>query len=497
MIFIGIIRYFRDYYEVLSVLENYEANGGNLSRSGLVYKPVAELSQLIRSKQVSPVEVAEAYLSRIDELDFKFNSYLTICRQEVLEGAREAEMAIVKGEYIGPMHGIPVGVKDQLWTKGVRTTGGSRFLADFVPQEDATTIANLRKAGAVLLGKTNMTEFAITGFTHRFSTPRNPWDLNISAGGSSSGSGAATAAFLCATSLGEDTGGSIRRPAAWCGLVGLRPSWGRVSRYGVMKGVWSMDTIGPISRTVEDAAITLSAIAGYDPKDPTTWDIPVPDYREALTGDIKGMKVGIVKELLYSDQVEADVEKAVIAGTALLIGLGAVVEEVSIPLTAHANSVGAVLLNTEPASNLGEWVRKRIKDFGHDNRIGLLTGSIIPAQVYYKAQKLRTMLRQEVLDALEKYDVLIMPTSGKEAPLLQDDPAVTSKGTTSRLSFMLTNSFNLSGTPAISVPCGFGGQGLPIGLQIAGRPGGEETILNVAYTYEKATAWHTMKPTNV
>ena len=493
---IAIIRNFEDYNEALLVSETYEASGGEMSETGIVYKSVAELSRLIESKQVSPVEVAEAYLSRIDKLDFKFNSYLTVCRQEVLEQALEAETAITKGEYLGPMHGIPVGVKDQLWTKDVRTTGGSRFLADFVPQEDATAIANLKKAGALLLGKTNMTEFAITGFTHRFSTPRNPWDLNISAGGSSSGSGAATAAFLCATSLGEDTGGSIRRPAAWCGLVGLRPSWGRVSRYGVMKGVWSMDTIGPISRTVEDAAITLGAIAGYDPNDPTTWDIPVPDYREALTGDIKGIKVGIVKELLYSDQVESDVENAVTTATALLAKLGAVVEEVSIPLTAHANSIGSVLLNTEPASNLGEWVRERLQDFGHDNRIGLLTGSIIPAQVYYKAQKLRTMLRQQVLDALERYDVLVMPTSGKVAPDLQDDPVVTSKETTSRLPFMRTNSFNLSSTPAISVPCGFGVQGLPIGLQVAGRPGGETAIMNVAHTYEKATTWHTMRPTN-
>jgi len=468
-----------------------------MSETGIVYKSVTELSQLIESRQISPVEIAQAYLSRIEELDFKFNSYLTVCRQEVLEQAREAEAAITKGEYLGPMHGIPVGVKDQLWTKGVRTTGGSRFLSDFVPKEDATTIANLKKAGALLLGKTNMTEFAITGFTHRFSTPRNPWNLNISAGGSSSGSGAATAAFLCPTSLGEDTGGSIRRPAAWCGLVGLRPSWGRVSRYGVMKGVWSMDTIGPISRTVEDAAITLAAIAGYDPNDPISWDIPVPDYRAALTGDIKGVKVGIVKELLYSDQVDSDVENVVTTATALLTKLGAAVEEVSIPLTAYANPIGAVLLNTEPASNLGELVRERIHDFGHDNRIGLLTGSIIPAQVYYKAQKLRSMLRQQVLDAFEKYDVLVMPTSGRVAPELQDDPVVTSKETTSRLSFMRTNSFNLSSTPAISVPCGFGAQGLPVGLQIAGRPGGEATILNVAHTYEKATTWHTIRPTNV
>ena len=467
-----------------------------MSETSIVYKSVTELSQLIENKQISPVEVAEAYLSRIDELDFKFNSYLTVCRHEVLKQAHEAEETISKGDYLGPMHGVPVGVKDQLWTKDVRTTGGSRFLADFVPQEDATTVAKLKKAGALILGKTNMTEFAITGFTHRFSTPRNPWDLNISAGGSSSGSGAATAAFLCATSLGEDTGGSIRRPAAWCGLVGLRPSWGRVSRYGVMKGVWSMDTIGPISRTVEDAAITLGTIAGYDPNDPMTWDIPVPDYREALTGDIKGLKMGIVKELLYSDQVESDVGNAVTTATELLAKLGAVVEEVSIPLTAHANPIGSVLLNTEPASNLEELVKERIQDFGHDNRIGLLTGSVIPAQVYYKAQKLRTMLRQQVLNALESYDVLITPTSGRVAPELQEDPVVTSKEMTSRLAFMRTNSFNLSSTPAISVPCGFGDRGLPIGLQIAGRPGGEATILNVAHAYEQSTTWHTMRPSN-
>ncbi len=348
----------------------------------------------------------------------------------------------------------------------------------------------------MLLGKTNLSEFAITGFTHRFSTPRNPWDLDISAGGSSGGSGAATAAFLCATSLGEDTGGSIRRPAAWCGLVGLRSTWGRVSRYGLMRGVWSMDTIGPISRTVEDAAITLGAIAGYDPKDPATWDTPVPDYRRALNGDIKGVKVGVVKELLHDEQVEPDVENAVTAAAEMLAELGAIVEEVSIPLTTHANPISSVLLATEPAANMEEWVRERLQDFGHDNRIGLLVGSIIPAQAYYKAQKLRSMLRQQVHKALETYDVLIAPTSGKVAPKLQDDPVVTSKETTSRLPFMRTNTFNLSSAPAISVPCGFGGQGLPIGLQIGGHPGSEATLLKVAHAYEQATIWHTMKPPN-
>ncbi|MQG13280.1 MAG: amidase, partial [SAR202 cluster bacterium] len=234
-----------------------------MNTSELPFLSAGDLSRLIQSKEVSPVEATEAYLDRIGSLDHRFNSYLTVMREQALADAQQAEEDIASGQHKGPMHGVPVAVKDQFWSKGVRSTGGSRILADFVPDEDATVIANLRKAGAVVLGKTNMTEFAITGFSHRYATPRNPWNTDSYTGGSSSGSGAATAAYLCATSLGEDTGGSIRFPATWCGLVGLRPSWGLVSRYGVMRGVWSMDTVGPISRTVEDAAITLGAIAGH------------------------------------------------------------------------------------------------------------------------------------------------------------------------------------------------------------------------------------------
>ena len=465
-----------------------------MAGSELPLHSASALAGLIESREASPVEVVEAYLQRIDDLDFKFNSFITVLREQALEEARQAEREILAGNYRGPMHGIPVGIKDQIWTKDIRTTGGSRILADFVPDDDATVIANLRNAGAILLGKTNLTEFAVTGFTHRFSTPRNPWDLNISAGGSSSGSGAATAAFLCATSLGEDTGGSIRRPAAWCGIVGLRPGWGRVSRYGLMRGVWSMDTIGPISRTVEDAAITLSAIAGYDPKDPTTWNTPVPDYRQALHGDIRGLRVGILTELLHSDMVEPDVADAVAAAADTLAELGADVEEVSIPLAAHANAIAGALLAVEPALNMKEWVRERLHDFGHDNRIGLLTGSLVPAQAYQKAQKLRAMLREDVLAAFRTYDVLVMPTSGRQAVPIQVDPPVTSRETSSRLPFMRTNTFNLSSAPAISVPCGFGGRGLPVGLQIAGPPGGEEMVFRLAHAYEQNTPWHTMRP---
>ena len=468
-----------------------------MNQSELPFLNVAELSKLIGAKEVSPVEVTEAYLDRIDHLDFKFNAYLKVARDHALAAAKEAEQEIATGNYLGPMHGIPVAVKDQLWSKGIRTTGGSRFLADFVPDDDATALANLKKAGAILLGKTNLSEFAITGFTHRFSTPRNPWNLDISAGGSSSGSGAATAAFLCPTSLGEDTGGSIRRPAAWCALVGLRPTWGRVSRYGVMPGVWSMDTVGPISRTVEDAAITLGAIAGYDPKDPLTWNTPVPDYRRALDGNVKGLRLGVVSELLHSEMVEPEVREAVLAAASVLGELGASVEEVSIPLTAHANAISSVLLAVEPASNQQDWVKNRLQDYGHDNRIGLLTGSLVPAQAYYKAQKLRSMLRRQVHESLEKYDALLAPTSGRVPPRLQDDPVVTSKQTVGRLPFMLTNTFNLSSAPAVSVPCGFSSEGLPIGLQVGSRPGAEEMVLKVAHAYEQNTPWHDMRPPNL
>ena len=323
-----------------------------MDQSNLPFMTVAELSRLIESREVSPVEVAQAYLDRIDDLDFKFNAFLTVSRREAMAAAREAEEAISRGDYLGPMHGIPVAVKDQFMTKGIRTTGGTRILADFVPEEDATIIANLKRAGAVLLGKTNMTEFAMGAGFERFSPPRNPWNLDRRTGGSSGGSGAATAAFLCATSLGEDTGGSIRFPATWCGLVGHRPTWGLVSRYGVMTGVWSMDTAGPISRTVEDAAITLSAIAGHDERDPYTRRQPVPDFRAGLNADVQGLRIGVITEQMEDAGVAADTRAAVLSALGVLGELGATVEQVSIPLTAHGAILSQVPLVVEPALNM-------------------------------------------------------------------------------------------------------------------------------------------------
>ena len=466
-----------------------------MNEADIPFLSATELSQLIARKEVSPVEATEAYLRRIDDLDFKFNAYLTVSRRQALQAARDAEQALIRGDYLGPMHGIPVAVKDQFWSKGIRSTGGSRFLADFVPDEDATVIAKLKRAGAILLGKTNLTELAI-GHLQRYSPPRNPWNLDRYTGGSSSGSGAATAAFLCATSLGEDTAGSVRQPAACCGLVGFRPSWGRVSRYGVMRGVWSMDTVGPISRTVEDAAITLGAIAGYDSKDPYTWNTPVPDYRQALDRNIRGVRVvrvGMITEQINSELVEPQVKEAFAKAASQLEELGAKVEEVSLPLTRHANLITSALLAVEPAIYQRDWIRNRLQEYGYFARIRLLAGSVLPAQAYYKTQKLRSLLRHQVLEALRRYDVLALPTSGKPAPRVEEVPVFTNEEL-ALLPYLLTAVFNAANAPAISVPCGISSEGLPIGLQIGGRPGDDETVLRVAHAYEQSTPWHGMRP---
>ncbi len=468
-----------------------------MNKSDIPFLSVAELGHLIKTKEVSPVEATEAYLDRIDDLDFKFNAYLTVCRKDALQAAQGAEQAIGQGNYLGPMHGIPVAVKDQLWSKGVRTTGGSRILADFIPGEDATALANLKREGAILLGKTNLPEFG-GGGGERYSTPHNPWDLDKYTGMSSSGSGAATAAFLCATALGEDTGGSIRFPAAWCGLVGLRPSFGGVSRYGVIPIIWSMDAIGPMARTVEDAAITLGAIAGHDPKDPYTWDIPVPDYRKALDGDVRGIRVGVIKELFHSEFVEPLVKDAVAKAMSLLTELGASVEEISLPLAKDERQINSASQVVEPAWNNRGWIRERFRELDHANRIGYLVGSVIPGHYYNKSQKLRSMLRQQVLEALGRYDVLALPTVGKAAQNIGTfDPPIAGNKPEPRFPYIFTTIFSLANSPAISVPCGFNSEGLPLGLQIGGRPFDEETVLKVAHAYEQNTPWHTIRPPTV
>jgi aspartyl-tRNA(Asn)/glutamyl-tRNA(Gln) amidotransferase subunit A len=472
-----------------------------MNKADMPFLSAAALGELIRRKEISPMEVTAAYLERIDAVDGKLHSYITVCRDEAMQAARMAEQAIVRGQWRGPLHGVPYAVKDQFWTKGIRSTGGSRLLTDFIPGEDATVVARLNAAGAILLGKLNMSEFATgNSIDHPFGTPRNPWDLERSAGTSSSGSGAATAAFLCATSLGEDTGGSIRNPANNCGLVGLRPTWGLVSRYGMMGAGWSMDIGGPISRTAEDCALTLHAIAGYDPRDPYTTRQSIPEYCAGLTGRIAGLRLGIVKEAIDADFVHPQVKIAMSQAVADLKELGVSVDQVSIPLMASAAAVTRAIIGVESASLHHNWLRTRLHEYDHNVQIDFLTGAITPAQLYYKAQKIRALTRQQVLTALEKVDVLVLPSSSEPAPLLPQKSGLTSKDEArQRMSGRrsLTGVFNLANVPALSVPCGFisvTGTELPIGLQLAGRPFEDGLLLRVAHAYEQATPWHTRQP---
>ncbi len=469
-----------------------------MEKSQIPFLSATELSGLIRAGDVSPVEATEAYLDRIEDIDGQLNSYITVSGDEALAQAKQAEEDIAAGRYAGPMHGIPVAVKDQFNTRGILTTNGSTIHGNFVPDEDATVIANLKQAGAVLLGKLNMSEFASgDAFHHPYGRPRNPWDLSRNPGTSSSGSGAATAAFLCSTSLGEDTGGSIRGPASFCGLVGIRPSWGRVSRYGVFGASWSMDTVGPISRTTQDCAMTLAAIAGYDPKDPYTWDAPVPDYVGALNGDIAGLKVGVVEERVHAGVVEPDVRDAVVNAIAVLGELGAEIRNVEIPLMPHSSAISSCIIGADAASLNRRDLEENLDQFDHNNQVRLLMGTVIPAQALQTALKLRQMLRQQVIAALEDVDVLVMPTSSIPAPLIPERAGIGSKqevldGYKGRRSY--TSPFNLANTPALSINCGFTPEGLPVGLQIAGRPFDETRLFRVAYAYEQATDWHTRRP---
>ena len=468
--------------------------------SDIPFLSATELAEQFRLKNISPTEACQAYLDRIGQVDGKLNSYITVCGEQALADAREAESEIARGDYKGPMHGIPVAVKDQFNTRGILTTAGSTILKDFIPGEDSTVITKLREAGSVLLGKLNMSEFAMgDAFRHPYGRPHNPWDLQRNPGTSSSGSGAATAAFLCATSIGEDTGGSIRGPATFCGLVGIRPSQGRVSRYGMLGAVWSMDIGGPISRTVADCAMTLEAVAGYDPKDPYTWDVPVPCYTDALDGDVRGIRIGVIRELMDHESVEPDVGNAVRSAISSLGELGASVEEVSIPLITSSSVIFGAISQVEGAAIQRDWIRDRLDDYDHNVRIRQLSGSLIPAQAYYKAQRLRTVLRNQMLDALNSVDVLVLPTSSIPAPKIPAAAGIGSKSE-AKAAFsgrrIYTNPGNLSGVPALSVPCGFTSESpqLPIGLQTMGRPFDEATVLKVAHAYEQNSSWHTRRP---
>ena len=465
----------------------------------LAFLGARRLARLVRERTVSPVEITRLYLERIERLDPRLRAYITVTADAALEAARRAEALVMRGAEIGPLHGVPYAVKDQFDTAGVRTTCGSRLLQDHVPAETATTVSRLDAAGGILLGKLNLTEFALGGTQQfPFGQPRNPWNLEHDPGGSSSGSGIAVAAGLCGASLGEDTGGSVRSPASFCGVVGLRPTWSRVSRHGSFPLSWSMDTPGPLGRRVEDVAWLLQAIAGYDPKDALSSREPVPDYARALADGVRGLRIGIIRELTFGPETDAEVGGAVVEAAQCLERLGAVVEEISLRLVPFAGAIFMALADADGAGVHARWLRTRAAEYDQGTRRRLLTAGLIPAALHQRAARARALIRAEMRDALARHELLLSPTAHQAAPpIAAARSAITSRDQVAGRFFTRRSYVTpaaLAGLPAIAVPCGFTRSGLPIGLQLIGRHFDEATVLRAAFAYEQQTEWGRRRP---
>ena len=464
----------------------------------LAFTPVAELAQLVRERKVSPVELVRMYLERIDRWDDRLHAYVTVSREAALEQAKEAEAAVTRGDRLGPLHGIPIAVKDQFLTKGIRTTNGTRALANFVPDEDATAVTRLREAGAILLGKLNMPEGGMLGTRDwPYGQPRNPWNAEHEAGASSTGGGIAAAAALCAAALGEDTGGSIRNPASYCGVVGMRPTWGRASRYGLLPIVWSMDTAGPMTRTVADAALIMRTIAGHDPKDVFSARLPVPDYVAGLDGEVRGLRVGIIREYFESGLLDHETGDAVRTAAAVLGRLGARVEEVSVPMILLAGVIFCAIADSGSAVQHRRELLEEPDLLDPGPRRRMLAASLLPVALYYKVEQARNLMRDQIRAALDRFDVLICPSAPGAAGRI-DRAQVATWTTEDLIKFWQrgshTSPFSLAAVPALSMPCGYTASGLPIGLQIVGRPFGEATVLRAAHAYETNSDAHTKRP---
>lgn len=463
----------------------------------LCYMTAGDLAKLIEKRAVSPVEIIEAHLQRIDSLEPALNSFITLLPEQAMFAAKQAEEQIAAGRYKGPLHGIPFGLKDLYYTKGVRTTSGTRVFDGFIPEYDCTIAAKFREAGAILLGKLNLHQLAYgaTGENPDYGNMHNPWDPRMIAGGSSGGSGSAAAAGECTLTMGNDTGGSIRIPSALCGLAGLKPTYGRLSRYGITPLAWSMDHAGPMTRSVEDCALVMNAVAGYDAHDPTSADVPVPDYTRALTGDIKGLRVGVPEEY-FEVPIDPEVEQAVRRAIDRLGELGATVSEVSWPMYHQVAAVSTVVLMTEAGAAQGHLLRTNGAQLWENVRTRLEAGLFFSGADYLQAQKARTLFNRQSLELLQEVDILAGPTlpiTAHQIGATSVQAGSTRVGSISSLT-QYTRALNINGFPAITVPCGFSEDGLPIGLQLAGRPFDEETVLRAAHAYEEATDWHERRP---
>ncbi len=463
----------------------------------ICYASAGQLAPMIKSGEISPVEVIEAHLSRIRATEPVLNSFITVLSEEAVAAARQAERDIRAGRYRGPLHGIPVGLKDLFNTGGVRTTSGSRIYDNFVPDQDCTVAARFREAGAILLGKLNMHQFAYgpTGENPDYGHMHNPWDPDRVSGGSSGGSGSATAAGQCTITTGSDTGGSIRIPAALCGIVGLKPTYGRVSRHGLTPLAWSMDHPGPMVRTVEDAAITMNVIAGHDPNDVASANVPVPDYTSVLTGEVRGLRVGVPRQYMEAP-LDPEVRQAFNDAMAQMETMGAEVIEVEFPEFNDAAAISTTMLMAEATACFRDLLASDGSRLYEPVRLRLEAGLFISAADYLRAQQGRAVFDRATRKLLEDVDLLAGPTEPVTAPPLLQQQVLAGEhevGTVAALT-QYTRPYNITGFPAISVPCGFSSEGLPIGLQLAGRPFDEETVLRAAHAYEQSTDWHTRRP---
>ncbi len=474
-------------------------------------KTAHELHDLLEKKEISAAELTRDVLARLDDVEQDVGAYLTVLPEAAAKQAEAVDKKIAAGEKIAWFEGIPGAVKDNICTKGVKTTCASKILENFVPPYDATVVTKLQQESPVILGKANMDEFAMGGSTENsaFHATHNPWDLQRVPGGSSGGSAAAVAAGSAIWALGSDTGGSIRQPASFCGVVGLKPTYGRVSRYGLVAYASSLDQIGPVTRDVTDCAHLLNVIAGHDPMDSTCSPTEVPDYTAALVPDVKGLKVGLPKEYFVKG-MDADVEKAVRTAIKELESLGAQVEEISLPHTEYAISTYYLIAPAEAATNLerydgvsygarvdGEGVvelmtNTRSQKFGAEVKRRIMIGNYALSAGYYdayylKALKVRTLVQRDYTEAFKKVDVIVAPTAPTPAYKIGE---MISDPLKMYLQDICTVPLNLAGLPGISVPCGYSAQGLPIGLQIIGRAFDEATVLRAAYAYEQSQSFH-------
>ena len=470
---------------------------------------VHELQEKIKNKELTITEITKAYADRINEKERDVQAFVTTLTDEAVKQAEEIQLKVESGEISGEFAGIPIGIKDNMCTKGVKTTCSSRMLENFIAPYDATVVENLNKENIINLGKLNMDEFAMGGSTEYsyFKKTRNPWNLNKVPGGSSGGSAAAVAANLVPWALGSDTGGSIRQPSSFCGVVGLKPTYGLVSRYGLVAFASSLDQIGPITKDVYDSAMLLNLIAGHDEKDTTSANIEKKDYTKCLKNDVKGLKIGVPKEF-FGEGINEEVKKSLETAIEKYKELGAVVEECSLDIAKYALATYYIIACAEASSNLGRfdgirygyrakefkdlrdlYKKSRSQGFGPEVKRRIILGTYVLSSGYYdayykKAQQVRTLVMNEFNKAFEKYDVILIPTS----PTVAFDIGSKSDNPLEMyLADICTVSVNIAGLPGISVPCGVDSQGMPIGMQLIGNKFQEETILNAAYTYEQST----------